>query len=143
MKYCDITLTDHKQFLSLLAALERQTAVIEIVQVNGEDEDAPLIKAAMPFLIKKELVNKWHGTRRGGRGAPKLTVRADKAFFAHLRKYEHFFENSRDEYDCDTVIETDFGQDDIAFLNSSGEPLFFTTTHEGYAVIAEEVLLVL
>ena len=143
MKYCDITLTDHRQFLSLLAALEKETAVIEIVQVNGEDEDTPLIKAAMPFLIKKEIVNKWHGTKRGGKGAPKLTFRADKAVFAHLRKYEHFFGNSRDEYGCDTVIETDFGQDDIAFLDNNGEPLFFTTTHEGYAVIAEEVLLVL
>lgn len=140
MKYDNITLTDHEQYLRLLSVLEKETVTIEIVLVNGEDTDAPLIKAVIPFLIKKELVNKWHGTRRGGKGAPKLTVRADKAVFAHLKKYEHFFVNSRDEYGCDTVIETDFGQDDIAFLDKNGEPLFFTTTHEGYAVISADIV---
>lgn len=137
MKYEGITLTDHKQYLQLLSVLEKETAVIEIVRICGENADEPLIKAAAPFLIKKENVNKWHGTRCGGKGAPKLTVRTDKAIFAHLRKYEHFFINSRDEHGWDKVIETDFGLDDIAFLGKSGEPLFFTTTHEGYATIAE------
>ncbi len=140
MKYEYITLTDHPQFLRLLSALEKETAVIEIVQINGEDLNEPLIKAAQPFLVKKEYVNKWHGTKRGGKGAPKFTISADKAFFSHLKKYEHFFKNPRDEYGCDTVVETDFGQDDIAFLNKSGEPIFFTTTHEGYATITAELL---
>ena len=140
MKYEEITLTDHDQFLRLLSALEKETASLEIVQICGEDANEPLIKAAIPFLLKKENVNKWHGTKRGGKGVPKYTIRADKAFFKHLRKYEHFFKNSHDEYGCDMVIETDFGQDDIAFLNKSGEPLFFTTTHEGYATIAAELL---
>ncbi len=140
MKYEEITLTDHEQFLRLLSALEKETASLEIVQICGEDANEPLIKAAIPFLLKKENVNKWHGTKRGGKGVPKYTIRADKAFFKHLRKYEHFFKNSHDEYGCDMVIETDFGQDDIAFLNKSGEPLFFTTTHEGYATIAAELL---
>lgn len=140
MKYEEITLTDHEQFLRLLSALEKETAALEIVQICGEDADEPLIKAAKPFLLKKESVNKWHGTRQGGKGVPKYTIRADKAFFRHLRKYEHFFKNSVDEHGCDKVIETDFGQDDIAFLNKDGEPLFFTTTHEGYATIAREFL---
>lgn len=139
MNYGSLTLTDHKQFLSLLAALERQTSVIEIVRICDETEDSALIKAAEPFIIRKETVNKWHGTKRGGKGAVKLTVRADGAFFAHLRRYEHFFVNSHDEYGCDAVIETDFGQDDIAFLNGKGEPLFFTTTHEGYAAVSTEL----
>ena len=140
MNYEDITLTDHKQFLRLLSALEKKTAVIEIVQINGEDLNAPLVKAAMPFLIRKDIVNKWHGTRRGGKGVPKLTFRADRTIFAHLRKYEQFFVNLRDEYGCDKVVETDFGQDDIAFLNKNGEPLFFTTTHEGYAVVSADIV---
>lgn len=140
MKLESIDLTDHQQFLRLLSALEKETAVIEIVRINGDDTNTPLIKAALPYLIKKETVNKWHGTRRGGSGVPKLTVRADKALFAHLRKYDHFFKNTRDEYGCDAVIETNFGQDDIAFLNKNGDPLFFTTTHEGYASISRELL---
>lgn len=140
MKYEEITLTDHEQYLRLLSALEKETAALEIIQVCGEDESDPLIKAALPFLRKKETVNKWLGTRQGGKGAPKYTIRADKALFKHLRKYEHFFKNSRDKYGCDTVIETDFGLDDIAFVNKNGEPLFFTTTHEGYATIAAGIL---
>lgn len=140
MNYEEITLSDREQYLRLLSALEKETAVIEIVRICGEDADEPLIKAAEPFLLKKESVNKWLGTRSGGKGVPKYTIRADKAFFKHLRKYEHFFKNSVDEYGCDKVIETDFGLDDIAFLNKNGEPLFFTTTHEGYATIAAELL---
>lgn len=134
-----IRLTSHKQHLALLDALEKRTQTIEIVQICGEDLDEPLIKAAMPFLIKKELVNKWHGTRRGGSGAPKFTIRAEKPFFLHLRKYECFFRSMTDENRFEYVRETDFGLDDIAFLDSGGAVLFYTTTHEAYAYIAPEL----
>lgn len=137
MNYEGLTLTDHEQYLQLLSVLEKETVVIEIVQICGENMNETLIKAIVPFLIKKGNVNKWHGTKSGGMGVPKFTIRADKAVFAHLRKYEHFFINSRDKHGWDKVIETDFGPDDIAFLGKNGEPLFFTTTHEGYATIAE------
>lgn len=122
-----ITLTSHEQHLRLLDVLEKRTRTIEIVQICGEDTDDPLIKAAMPFLINKERVNKWHGTKQGGRGSPKFTLRADKAFFRHLRRYEGFFISGKGE--------TDFGLDDIAFIGSGGV-LFYTTTHEGEAYIA-------
>lgn len=133
-----IRLTSHEQHLKLLDVLEKRTQTIEIVQICDEDLDEPLIKAAMPFLIKKERVNKWHGTKQGGRGSPKFTVRADKAFFKHLRKYECFFRNMTDKNGLDRVRKTDFGLDDIAFLDSGGAVLFYTTTHEGYAYIAPE-----
>lgn len=139
MKYEGIMLTDHQQYLRLLSALEKETVTIEIVRICDVRAETPFIKCAKRFLIKEETVNKWHGTRRGGSGVPKLTVRADKAFFAHLRRYEHFFVNTRDKYGCDAVIETGFGRDDIAFLNGNGEPLFFTTTHEGYAAVSAEL----
>ncbi len=135
----NIRLTSREQHLKLLDALEKRTRTIEIVQICGEDLDEPLIRAAMPFLIKKELVNKWHGTKCGGRGAPRFTIRAAKAFFAHLRKYEGFFRNLTNENGLDDFRETDFGLDDIAFLDSGGAVLFFTTTHEGYAYIAENL----
>lgn len=131
-----IQLTSHEQHLKLLDVLEKRTRTIEIVQICDEDLDEPLIAAAMPFLIKKERVNKWHGTRQGGRGSPKFTIRADMAFFKHLRKYECFFQNMTDKNGFDHVRKTDFGLDDIAFLDSGGAVLFFTTTHEGYAYIA-------
>lgn len=133
-----ITLTSHEQHLRLLNILEKRTRTIEIVQIC-EDSDVPLIKAAMPFLINKERVNKWHGTKQGGRGSLKFTIRADKAFFKHLRKYESFFRSATDENGLDSIRETDFGLDDIAFLDSGGAALFFTTTHEGYAYITPEL----
>lgn len=136
----NIRLTSHRQYLALLDVLEKRTRTIEIVQICGEDLDEPLIKAAMPFLIKRETANKWHGTKQGGRGSPKFTIRADKAFFRLLRKYECFFFAETDENGLDSVRETDFGLDDIAFLDSVGAALFYTTTHEGYAYIAPELL---
>ena len=135
-----IQLISHKQYLKLLDVLEKRTRTIEIVQICDEDLDEPLIKAAAPYLIKKERVNKWHGTKRGGRGAPKFTIRADKEFFKHLRKYESFFRSITDENRFEYVRETDFGLDDIAFIDSGGAVLFFTTTHEAYAYIAPELL---
>ncbi|MBD5384543.1 MAG: hypothetical protein HDR72_06055 [Ruminococcaceae bacterium] len=135
-----IRLASHEQHLRLLDILEKRTRTIEIVQICDEDLDEPLIKAAAPYLIKKESVNEWHGTRRGGRGAPKFTVRANKEFFKHLRKYESFFRSMTDENRFEYVRETDFGLDDIAFLDSGGAVLFYTTTHEAYAYIAPELL---
>ena len=134
-----IRLTSHKQHLRLLGILEKRTRTIEIVQICGADLDKPLIKAAMPFLIKKERGNKWHGTKQGGRGSLKFTISADDAFFHHLRRYEGFFRSMTDENGFGSVRETDFGLDDITFLDSGGAVLFFTTTHEGYAYIAPEL----
>ena len=134
-----IQLTSHMQYLRLLDVLEKRTRTIEIVQICGEDLDEPLIRAAMPYLIKKERVNKWHGTKQAGRGSPKFTIRADKEFFKHLRKYESFFHSMTDENRYDYIRETDFRLDDIAFIDSGGTVLFYTTTHEGYAYIAPEL----
>ena len=135
-----IQLTSHKQYLRLLDVLEKRTRTIEIVQICGEDLDEPLIAAAMPFLIKQERVNKWHGTKQGGRGSPKFTIRADKAFFSHLRKYESFFQSMTDEDGIECVRATDFGLNDISFIDGGGAVLFYTTTHEGYAYIAPGLL---
>ncbi|MDE6726659.1 MAG: hypothetical protein K2J80_01820, partial [Oscillospiraceae bacterium] len=63
MNYESLTLTDHEQYLRLLSVLEKETSIIEIVQICGENANEPLMKAAVPFLIKKERVHKWHGTR--------------------------------------------------------------------------------
>lgn len=138
MKYESITLTSHEQHLRLLDVLEKRTRTIEIVQIC-DDADEPLIKAAMPFLINKERVNKWYGTKQGGRGSLKFTIRADRVFFKHLRKYESFFRNMTGENGLGEVRETNFGLDDIAFI-SGGGVLFYTTTHEGEAYITSELL---
>ena len=135
-----IQLISHEQHLRLLNILKKRTRTIEIVQTCGEDLDEPLIKAAMPYLIKKERVFKWHGTKQGGRGSLKFTVRADRAFFKHLQQYEGFYHDINDGPGFLFFRETDFGLDDIAFIDSGGAVLFCTTTHEGHAYIASELL---
>lgn len=41
----------------------------------------------------------------------------------------------------DEVIITDFGYDDIAFYNEKNEVLLFTTTHEGYITVSEQLIV--
>ena len=135
MNCAELKLTSHDQYLKLLKLLEREATIIEIVQINGDDQNDPIIKAAQPYIIRKQNVNQWLGTLRKGAGVPKYTLRAEKPFFGFLQRYEGVFFNEMDKRGCDTVRETDFGQDDIAFFNRKGEPLFYTTTHEGYAAI--------
>ena len=40
----------------------------------------------------------------------------------------------------DVVEETDFGMNDIAFFDDKDLPLLFTTTHEGYIMIRDDLL---
>lgn len=132
MELLEIRLVSRRQHLALLDALEKRTRTIEIVRIGGGDET--LIGAAVPFLVKKERVHRWHGTIQGGRGSMRYTIRAEGAFFEHLRKYDGFFRSTED---MDAPFEhTDFGLDDIAFIDGGGAALFYTTTHEGYAYIA-------
>lgn len=138
-KLIELRLVSHRQHLELLDALEKRTRVIEIVRICGGDEE--LIKEATPFLIKKERVNRWHGTIQGGRGSLKYTIRADGMFFEHLRKYDGFFRSTPDKNAPFEV--TDFGLDDVAFLDGGGAALFYTTTHEGYAYIDPKLAVAL
>lgn len=136
-EYISVEFTSHEQYLQILKKLESETAYIEIVQINGEDEQEELLVKAFKYmeLAEKRYVKKWLGTVRSGKGAPQYLFKADKRFFKVLREFPSFFFNSKDKWGCDEVVETSFGQDDIAFLDTHKKALFFTTTHEGYADI--------
>lgn len=129
----ELRLVSHEQHIALLDALEKTARTIEVVRIC-EDECDPLIKELAPFIVKKERVNRWHGTWQGGRGSLKFTVSTDRRVFVHLRKYEGFFQSTADGHHT-----TDFGLDDIAFIDGGGAVLFYTTTHEGYAYIAPKI----
>lgn len=133
MELQELQLVSHEQHLELLDALEKTARTIEVVQIC-EDECDPLIKELTLFIIKKERVNRWHGTWQGGRGSLKYTTSADRKVFVCLRKYEGFFRSTADGHHT-----TDFGLDDIAFIDGGGAVLFYTTTHEGYAYIAPKI----
>lgn len=129
----ELRLVSHKQSPALPDALEQTARTIEIVRIC-EDESDPLINELAPFVVKKERVNRWHGTWQGGRGSLKFTVSADRRVFVRLRKYEGFFRSTADGHRA-----ADFGLDDIAFIDGGGAVLFYTTTHEGCAYIAPKL----
>jgi hypothetical protein len=66
--------------------------------------------------------------------------RSSHQFFNWLRDGEAFFYNSEDEWGCDVVEQTDFGFDDIVFMDQNQDVLMFTTTHEGDIYILEDLV---
>ena len=128
-----ITLKSHLQYLNILNAIRKETERIIIVQIDGEDKTDPIVNTAkeMMPLENREIVSKWLGTIARGRAAIKYTFLKKREFFGFLSSFEAFFiVESENPY---RVRATDFGFDDIAFLDHNGDVLFYTTTHEGYA----------
>ncbi len=136
-KTVPIQLTDHEQYLALLDRLEDKTTVILLIQIDGGDTADETVSQASSCmkLLEKKRVSRWPGTVTKGKPAVQYTYQADRRFFKFLKRFPSFFFNRRDSWGCDLVEETEFGQDDIAFLDSGHNLLFFTTTHEGYAYI--------
>ena len=129
----DILLKSRSQYLDILNAIRKDTEKIIIVQIDGEDKEDPIVNAAkkMMTLENREIVSEWFGTTAPVRAAIKYTFLKKREFFGYLSSFESFFiVESENPY---KVRITDFGFDDIAFLDRNGEMLFFTTTHEGYA----------
>lgn len=137
-----VELTNHEQYLRLLEKLRQKTVYVLLTQINEEDEADPILSKAFSCmeLVEKRYVGKWPGTVRKGAKAPQYLFRADDRFFKFLKGFPAFFFNRKDGRGCDLVEETDFGQDDIAFLDKEQRMLFYTTTHEGYAYGARALL---
>lgn len=128
-----ITLKTHSQYLEILNTIRKDTVKIVIVQIDGEDPKDPIVNQAKERMLleKQEIVSRWFGTVAPGRSAVQYTFLKNRDFFSFLSSLESFFlVGSESPY---TVKKTEFGFDDIAFLDSNGDVLFFTTTHEGYA----------
>lgn len=128
-----VWIENRRQYLEILEQIRKDTALIVLVQIDGADEDDPVVTAAkqMMRLEKQETVSRWPGTIAPGRKAARYVFRKHRSFFGYLAGFESFFlVKSRSPF---VVEATDFGMDDIAFLDQNGELLFYTTTHEGYA----------
>lgn len=137
-----INLTSHEQYLDILKKLKSKTAYIVLVQIDGEDKnDLNLVKALKHMeLIGKKKVNEWLGTRTSGLRAVRYIFKSDERYFKYLSNFDSFFFNTTDKWGCDAVEKTDFGFDDIAFLDKNKQVLFFTITHEGCAAIHPDLL---
>ncbi len=138
-----IDIPNRNHYLELLNKLRDDTQTIVIVQIDGAIKNDPIVGAArnMLHLEKKETVSEWLGTKaNAGRGAVRYTfsvVKNRKEFFGFLASFDSFWdgiESVADEYD----EESEF--DDIAFLDSADEPLFFSTTHEREFYLREDLI---
>ena len=55
-------------------------------------------------------------------------------------RYEAFYIPAKDQEGSYRPKYTNFGIDDIAFLDTDNRPLFYVTTHEGFSMIHPDVL---
>lgn len=133
MEYCSILLNDHNEYLKVLEKLKNKTQYIEYVLVDKKN--TYLIEQLKNNILKIKLVNQWWGTETFEKHHL-YKINATSESFEFLKRYSTFCMVKNHK-----VIQTDFGINDIAFLDNKGEPLLFTTTHEGYIDIRKDLII--
>ncbi|MCI9093086.1 MAG: hypothetical protein HFF36_04765 [Coprobacillus sp.] len=138
MKLIDYTgqLNNHNEYLKIIKQLEKKCKNIEYVLVN--EDETELIEKFKNFIISSTSKNKWWGTKSSKKSKIYI-IKSSKEIFNYLKRFETFC-----KYiilnDGDIVEETEFGINDIAFFDDKEIPLLFTTTHEGYITIRDDLL---
>ncbi len=138
MKLIDYTgqLNNHNEYLKVIKQLEKKCKNIEYVLVN--EDETELIGKFKNFIISSTSKNKWWGTKSSKKSKIYI-IKSSKEIFNYLKRFETFC-----KYiilnDGDIVEETEFGINDIAFFDDKEIPLLFTTTHEGYITIRDDLL---
>jgi len=138
-EYVDVDLYNHKQYLSILSMLKKDTRKIVLVQIDGPEDNDPIVETAQMMMRQenKEIVSEWLGTIAPGRGAVQYTFKSNAEFFAYLCTFEAFFlwekHPIKPHMGYTQLQRTAFGIDDIAFLDEDDTILFYTVTHEGFA----------
>ena len=102
------------------------------------EDETELIGKFKNFIISSTSKNKWWGTKSSKKSKIYI-IKSSKEIFNYLKRFETFC-----KYiilnDGDIVEETEFGINDIAFFDDKEIPLLFTTTHEGYITIRDDLL---
>lgn len=138
MKLIDYTgqLNNHNEYLKVIKQLEKKCKNIEYVLVD--EDETKFIDQFKNFIISSRYKNKWWGTKSSKKSKIYI-IKSSKEIFNYLKQFETFC-----KYiilnDGDIVEETQFGINDIAFFDDKEMPLLFTTTHEGYITIRDDLL---
>ena len=137
MKLVDYTgkLNNHDEYLQTIKQLENKSKYIEYVLVD--EYDTKLIENFERFIISLELKNKWWGTKSSRRNKV-YKIKSSNEIFKYLKQFETFCKYTISN-GGDVVEDTDFGINDIAFFDDKDIPLLFTTTHEGYITIRDDL----
>ena len=126
----------HRQYIRLLEVLHPLTSYIELVPVNPADDlIVPWALKHLP-LLAQETVKSWNGTK-SSEPYQKYLFQWSETALKHFMDLHNFFIycEAPEGKLGDVILETEFAWTDVAFLNESKEPLFYTITHEGEAFI--------
>lgn len=137
MKLIDYTgnLNEHNKYLQTLKQLESKCQYIEYVLVN--EEETEFIEKFKNLIVSVEKKNKWWGTKSSQKNKV-YKMRSSNEIFKYLRQFETFCKYTTSNTN-DNIENTDFGINDIAFMDNKELPLLFTTTHEGYITIRDDL----
>lgn len=139
MKLIDYTgkINSHGEYAETLKQLEKKSKYIEYVLVN--ESDTRFIEKFNHLITAMTSKNRWWGTKSSGRSNV-YKIKSSKEIFKYLGKFETFCKYTV-SIGGDIAEDTDFGINDIAFFDDKEMPLLFTTTHEGYIMIREDLFL--
>lgn len=137
MKFIDYTgkLNQHKEYLETLKCIENKCQYIEYVLVN--EDEVTFINHFKDSIISVQSRKKWWGTKSSKKNKV-YRLRSSKEIFKYLKSFETFCKYIVSE-NGDRVENNNFGINDIAFFDDNEKPLLFTTTHEGYILIREDL----
>lgn len=130
-------LNEHKDYLRVLKSLENKCKFIEYVLID--DEDTAIIEKFKDYVILSEYKNKWWGTQSSNK-CKVYKLNSSKEIFKYLKQFETFCKNYISDKG-DIVKNTDFGINDIAFFDDEDMPLLYTTTHEGYITVRDDLFI--
>lgn len=138
MKLVDYTgkLNSHADYLKMIKLLEKKSEYIEYVLVD--EDDTRIIDKFKDSVVSIQPKNKWWGTK-SSKKSKVCKIKASKELFQYLQKLETFCKYTVSN-NGDIVENSDFGINDIAFYDRDELPLLFTTTHEGYITVRNDIL---
>lgn len=137
MELVDYTgkLNNHNGYLQVIKQLENKCRYMEYVLVN--EDETEFIEKFESFIISLELKNQWWGTKSSQKSKV-YKIKSSEEIFEYLKQFETFCRYTISN-NGDIVEDTDFGINDIAFFDDKEIPLLFTTTHEGYITIRDDL----
>lgn len=139
MEYVDYIskLNDHDDYLKILDILKSKCIYIEYVLVNGKKSDE-FVNKFYTDIISRDKTREWWGTVTTP-ACIRYRIKSSEELFNYLRNFETFVKYIMKEGYPDKCINTDFGINDIAFFDDKDDAMLFTTTHEGYITVREDI----
>lgn len=139
MRLIDYTgkLNHHDKYLEVIGILEKKCRYIEYVLID--EDDTAFVEKFERFIVSVKKKNTWWGTKSAGESKV-FRLQSSREIFKFLERMETFCKYVQSD-SGDTVEPTEFGMNDIAFLDGGELPLLFTTTHEGGIMVREDLVM--